>query len=236
MDPFFFQRITSSHQNRDILEETTTKRETNRIKGGVESGWVKCVLCSIKSQKRFAAGRGIMAHLQNVHKTLTKNELNLAIEDSMKSLIQSNGLTRDGKSATKYQDALPLACQYAKTGNRNDLYELRKDNLLLFYEKDKYGATCLDWACGEGHLFCVQYLVSLLSDLRTFNPKLEGSALINEETIGGNGSTLTSKLSWKEFVKLSEIPDHILDLSSPFYLHKKNESLKNTMVKYGKKK
>jgi ankyrin repeat protein len=131
---------------------------------GVTAGFVKCPLCTVKSMKRYAFGRGFSAHLNFIHPGADHTQ---AVIDC-KTSLSAPGYDRNGNIAVDYKDCLPNACQLAKVG---DLINLQKiDDKLIQSEGDKFGANALDWAAGEGHLNCVAYLVPL------FPLKINGAA------------------------------------------------------------
>eukprot|EP00605_Chrysophyceae_sp_TOSAG23-4_P002165 GSChrysophyteH1.ASY1.ANO1.2393.1 assembled CDS len=122
---------------------------------GVTAGFVKCPLCTVKSMKRYAFGRGFAAHLNAIH---PEAEHTKAVMEA-KSSLSSPGLDRRGNKAVDYKDSLPQACQMAKAGDLPGLMSLNTRAVQL--EGDKFGANALDWASGEGHLPCVKYLVPM---------------------------------------------------------------------------
>jgi hypothetical protein len=122
---------------------------------GVTAGFVKCALCNAKSQKRYAFGRGFVAHLRAIHPEADHVQ---AVVDS-KASRTAPGFDRNGKKAVNYVDNLPTACKFAKAGDLTSLRSL--DREAVVNERDKFGANALDWAAGEGHLETVKFLIPL---------------------------------------------------------------------------
>lgn len=122
---------------------------------GVTAGFVKCSLCNAKSQKRYAFGRGFVAHLRAIHPEADHVQ---AVVDS-KASRTAPGFDRNGKKAVNYVDNLPPACKFAKAGALELLKTMDRD--VVVNERDKFGANALDWAAGEGHLETVKFLIPL---------------------------------------------------------------------------
>jgi hypothetical protein len=122
---------------------------------GSDAGWIACSLCNARSQKRYAFGRGFKAHVSAIHPTADY----AAVVQASLPTLSATGLSKSGQPNVSYRLSLPPACRAAQHGDLNALQHL--EPAILKGEKDKFGASPLDWAAGEGHLDCVKHLLPL---------------------------------------------------------------------------
>lgn len=131
------------------------------------AGTVKCPLCSVRRQKRFARGRGLRMHIAEVHADVCLAEATAAIQLANATVM------------TVAKSELPLACRAARDGDVGLLRRLRDDSAWdpTGAPVDKHGYRPVHWAAGSrtGCLeFCLGFVSAQAVDATTRRERREG--------------------------------------------------------------
>lgn len=131
------------------------------------AGTVKCPLCSVRRQKRFARGRGLRMHIAEAHADVDLAEATAAIRLANATVM------------TVTKSELPLACRAARDGDVALLRRLRTDNAWdpAGEPVDKHGYRPVHWAAGsrKGCLeFCLGFVSAQVVDATTRRERRQG--------------------------------------------------------------
>eukprot|EP00510_Aplanochytrium_minuta_P006115 CAMPEP_0184015944 /NCGR_PEP_ID=MMETSP0954-20121128/6639_1 /TAXON_ID=627963 /ORGANISM="Aplanochytrium sp, Strain PBS07" /LENGTH=368 /DNA_ID=CAMNT_0026296879 /DNA_START=293 /DNA_END=1399 /DNA_ORIENTATION=+ len=124
---------------------------------------VPCPLCPPKSQKRYALGRGLRAHVTQIHVVPNGSEeagTKLADDAIAKAseIVQRNPESKTS-SARKTKRSRPKWIEAAQLGDIETLESLEKGKTWSWNTRDKHGSIAEHFAAGSGRLECLKYCI-----------------------------------------------------------------------------
>ncbi|CAE7443131.1 unnamed protein product [Symbiodinium sp. CCMP2456] len=179
------------------------------------STWVCCPLCSATSMRRFSLDRGLRAHLDAVHSEGDEpKELKEAWHRKMADMAEARGIfshrSAEGlggarrsafinNQATTDDRKLSPALEAARTGDVTTLEGLLREGWQPFRAAslDKHGASALDWAAGNGHMECVDLLLTVDAGHALKATRRDGRGAFHWAAQGGHNSVLQRLLQCK---------------------------------------
>lgn len=180
------------------------------------SSWVSCPLCPATSMRRFSLDRGLRAHLDAAHSEGDQEpkELEEAWHRKIAAMAEARGIfahrSAEGlggarrsafinNQTTTDDRKLAPALEAARTGDVTTLEGLLREGWQPFRTAslDKHGASALDWAAGNGHMECVDLLLTVDAGYALKATRRDGRGPFHWAAQGGHNSILRRLLQCK---------------------------------------